>query len=116
MNDKEPNKLLEDFTSGLGRLGDDLPEVADAFVRLTNWCFAEGAIPAKYKELIAVAIGVYARCEYCIAYHVKKALEAGATREEILEAAAEAIAFGGSPATAYCATLVQQCLDAFEEE
>lgn len=112
----DPHKLLEEFNTGLGRLGDELPEIAESFVRLTNWCFTEGAIPAKYKELIAIAIGVYARCEYCIAYHVKKALEEGASREEILEAAAEAIAFGGSPATAYCATLVRECLDAFEEE
>lgn len=112
----DPRKLLNDFQAGLGKLGKDTPEVAAAFVNITNACFIEGEIPAKYKELMALAIAAYARCEYCIAFHVFKALEVGANRDEILEAATLAVAFGGSPTTAYCATLVEECLDAFEKK
>ncbi len=109
----DPRKLLNDFQMGLGKLGKDAPEVAAAFVNLSNACFVEGEIPEKYKELMALAIGVYARCEYCIAYHVFKALEVGANRDEIMEAATLAVAFGGSPSAAYSATLVEECLEAF---
>lgn len=109
----DPRKLLNDFQAGLGKLGKDAPEVAAAFVNITNACFIEGEIPGKYKELMAVSIAVYARCEYCIAYHVFKCIEEGANRDEIMEAATLAIAFGGSPSAAYTATLVEECLDAF---
>ena len=54
------------------------------------------------------------RCEYCINIHVKNALEEGASREEILEAASVAVAYGGSPSMAYVATSVMKALDAFE--
>ncbi|WP_319402484.1 carboxymuconolactone decarboxylase family protein [uncultured Anaeromusa sp.] len=111
----DPKKLLNDFQKGLGKLGQDAPEVAAAFVQLSNACFVEGEIPAKYKELMALAIGVFTRCEYCIAYHVFKAIEEGANRDEIMEAATLAVAFGGSPSAAYSATLVEECLDAFCE-
>ena len=43
----------------------------------------DGALSVKQKEPVAVAIGVYSRCKYCIVFHVYKALEAGATAEEI---------------------------------
>jgi pyruvate dehydrogenase E2 component (dihydrolipoamide acetyltransferase) len=47
--------------------------------------------------------------------HVKQALSEGATREEILEAASVAVAFGGSPAMAYLATTVMSALEEFEK-
>jgi len=107
----EPNKLMGDFTAGLGRVGDEFPELGQAFVNLTSAALLEGELSARVKELIAVALGVFAGCEYCIAYHVHKAVEEGATREEILEAAAVAVAFGGTPAMAKVATALLACLD-----
>ncbi|MEW6048808.1 MAG: carboxymuconolactone decarboxylase family protein [Bacillota bacterium] len=107
----EPNKLMGDFTAGLGRVGDEFPELGQAFVNLTSAALVEGELSARVKELIAVALGVFAGCEYCIAYHVHKAVEEGATREEILEAAAVAVAFGGTPAMAKVATALLACLD-----
>ena len=47
----------------------------------------EGKLDTKTKKLIAVGTTITARCKYCIAIHVEKALKAGATKEEILEAA-----------------------------
>ncbi|MEN6567957.1 MAG: carboxymuconolactone decarboxylase family protein, partial [Veillonellales bacterium] len=102
--------------AGLGRLGKDTPEVAAAYVNLTSACFVEGEIPAKYKELMALAIGVIQGCQYCISYHVYKALEEGANRDEVLEAATLAVAFGGSQAIGKAAILVEECLDAFEKK
>jgi len=73
-------------------------------------------LDVKIKELISVAIGVFSRCEYCIAFHVYKALEEGATRDEIMEAAMVAVAFGGGPTMAYSTTLVRDSIDEFEKD
>lgn len=105
--------MLRNFAKGMGAIGEDLPELSKAFVNLTSASFTEGELSEKVKELIAVALGVALRCEYCIAYHVKKALEKGATREEILEAAGVAVAFGGTPAMVQTAVTVNNFLDEF---
>ncbi len=48
--------------------------------------FADGALPAKTKQLIAVAVAHVTQCPYCIKGHTKAALRAGASREELMEA------------------------------
>ena len=47
----------------------------------------DGAIPQKYRELIALAVSCTTQCPYCLDVHAKKAKEAGATREEVAEVA-----------------------------
>jgi len=58
----------------------------------------DGAIPRKYRELIAVAVACTTQCPYCIEVHSKAAKKAGATREELVEAAflAAALRAGGA--------------------
>jgi len=58
---------------------------------------APGALDAKTKQAIAIALSVLARCEPCVKSHVKKARAMGFSQEEIDEAAWMAIGFGGSP-------------------
>ena len=58
----------------------------------------EGAISLKEKELIALGIGVAMHCEPCIRMHTQKCLAAGATKEQILEAASVAVVMAGGPA------------------
>ena len=72
---------------------------------------ADGAISVLYKELIALGIGVSKQCEPCIVLHVKKCLDAGATREQIIEAASVAVMMGGGPAYTHI-PMVIECLDA----
>ncbi len=48
--------------------------------------FADGALPGKTKQLIAVAVAHVTQCPYCIKGHTKAALRAGASREELMEA------------------------------
>ena len=57
-------------------------------------------------------MAITARCKYCIGIHVEKALKAGATKEEILEAATVAILMGGGPALTYIAE-VKKALEEF---
>lgn len=109
-------KMLQDFTDGLGAVSKDIPNVTRGFMGMMHGTYKDGALSVREKELISVAIGAYNRCEYCIVYHVYKALEAGCTRAEIMEAAGVAIAFGGGPSMAYTATLLKESLDTFEPD
>lgn len=62
------------------------PEIHDAFSQFSERVFAEGALPAKTKQLIAVAVAHSTQCPYCIRGHTKAALRHGATSAEIMEA------------------------------
>jgi AhpD family alkylhydroperoxidase len=63
---------------------------------------AEGAIPRKYRELIALGVAFTTQCAYCIDTHSRQAREAGASKEEIAETAfvAAAVRAGGTLAHA----------------
>ena len=62
------------------------PETEKAFDAFSKQVFADGALPAKTKQLIAVAVAHVTQCPYCIRGHTKAALRHGATREEVMEA------------------------------
>src|SRR5436190_5837129 len=62
------------------------PEAMKAFWAFDKLAVAEGAIPVKYKELIAVAVAVTTQCPYCIEIHAANARRAGATEAELVEA------------------------------
>lgn len=109
-------EMLNSFTGGLGVLAETNGESVNAFMNLLGTNYAAGAMDVKTKELISVGIGAYNRCEYCIVFHVYKALEAGATREEIIEAAMVSVAFGGGPTMAYTVTLLKEAIDEFEKD
>jgi AhpD family alkylhydroperoxidase len=63
------------------------PEVMKAFWAFDRAAVADGAIPVKYKELIAVALALTTQCAYCIDIHSGNARKAGATDAELAEAA-----------------------------
>jgi AhpD family alkylhydroperoxidase len=62
------------------------PEIHDAWQAFTDRVFADGALPSKTKQLIAVAVAHVTQCPYCIRGHVRAAERAGATPEELMEA------------------------------
>lgn len=70
----------------------------DAWLGLNNIVGRDGAIPKKYRELMAVAVACTTQCPYCIEAHAQAAKSAGATREELVEAAfvAAALRAGGA--------------------
>ncbi|MCL2842246.1 MAG: carboxymuconolactone decarboxylase family protein [Oscillospiraceae bacterium] len=111
---RDVRNMLNEFLGGVKELSKETPENVSAFLNLLGTAYAPGASDVKTKELISVGIGIYNRCEYCIVYHVYKAFEAGATRQEIVEAAMVAVAFGGGPSMAYSVTVMKECLDEFE--
>jgi AhpD family alkylhydroperoxidase len=62
------------------------PEINEAFENFSRAVFAEGALPEKTKQLIAVAVAHVTQCPYCITGHTKLARRKGARPEEIMEA------------------------------
>lgn len=113
---KDVRATLEDGGYGNEALMASNPEAWNSLMSFIGGALGDGAVPAKYKELIAVGISAYSRCEYCIVGHVRNALQAGCTRQEILEAATVATAFGGGPTMAYSSAILVAALDEFEKE
>jgi AhpD family alkylhydroperoxidase len=62
------------------------PDIYGAFRTFSQRVFADGALPSKTKELIAVAVAHVTQCPYCIRGHTDLALKKGATEAEIMEA------------------------------
>ena len=82
----------------LPKLGAKVPEAWKTFVAFDKAALAEGAIPAKYKELMAVAVALTTQCPYCIEIHKSNAVKAGATDVELAEVVfvAAALRAGGA--------------------
>ena len=92
-----------------------VPDTAKGFAQLAQAAIAPGALDSKTKELIALAIGITARCDGCLAYHSKAAARHGATREEVLETIGVSIYMGGGPSMIYGAEALA-AFDAFTKE
>lgn len=115
---ENPRKMLNDFVGGLETFSEyeATKGSVEAFMNLLGTTYEDGALDAKTKELISIGIACYNRCLYCIVYHAYKALEAGANRDEILQAAMVSVAFGGGPSMAYSVTMLKNSLDEFEKD
>lgn len=77
----------------------DRSKVYNAFIDLENQAYAVGKLGKKYKEMIAIGISIKINCESCLEWHINEALNAGALKEEIIEAIGVGIEMGGGPAT-----------------
>jgi AhpD family alkylhydroperoxidase len=82
----------------LKKLGELAPAAWKGFRDFDAAAMADGAVPVKYKELIAVAVALTTQCPYCIEIHAKKARQAGATEVELAEVTlvAAALRAGGA--------------------
>lgn len=78
-----------------------IPETWSGFQSLHAAAMAEGALPTRLKEAVALTIGVIKRCDGCIAYHAKAAARAGATPEEVAELLGVALLMDGGTASVY---------------
>jgi AhpD family alkylhydroperoxidase len=74
--------LLSDLRPPTKSLRRAVPEMWTAFVGTHDAAMAQGEVPTRSKEAVALAISVVKRCDGCIAYHAKAAARAGATPAE----------------------------------
>jgi AhpD family alkylhydroperoxidase len=89
-----PVSALLDFMS-LELISKQEPEVIAALYRLKGTVFKEGALSVKDKELIAVAVTALLKCDECLVLHAKKAVDAGATKDELRESLLVAMYLAG---------------------
>ena len=87
--------------ASLKKMDNLAPEVMKAFWAFDKAAVAAGAIPVKYKELIAVAVALTTQCPYCIDIHSCNARKAGATDAEMVEAAMIAAALRAGAAVTH---------------
>lgn len=85
------------------------PALWSAFAGFAHEAAKEGALPEKYKEILGVALAVAEHCPFCISIHAKAAIEAGATRQEIMEGGFMAVLMGGGPSMAYLRYVIDAC-------
>ncbi len=95
----------------MNQLGAANPGMASAFFGLKDQVFAEGALPAKHKKLLAVALAIAGHCDGCITAHVNACIDAGCTRQEFSEMVGVAVLMGGGPSFFYGS----KAIDAFEQ-
>jgi len=88
------------------------PETFAAFQAFSKQVFADGALPSKTKELIAVAVAHVTQCPYCIRSHTKRATLKGATEQETMEAIWVAAEMRAGAASAHSAIAI----DAMNQE
>ena len=88
-----------------------IPDTWAGFASMHKAAMADGALPSRIKELMALVIGVVEHCDGCVAYHARAAAAAGATEEEVAEALGVALLMNGGPASVWA----PRALAAFHE-
>lgn len=108
-------ELIKEYKRGMVYLSQTNPEEFKKFIDFSSSVRKDGKLNLKTKELIAIGIAVAMGCSYCIGIHVRKAFQAGATPEEIMEAGTVAVLMGGGIAFAYI-TELKKAIDFFKEK
>lgn len=93
--------VIDDLREPTRSLRRAAPSAWSAFNELHQAAVADGELPARIKELMALVIAVVKQCDGCIAYHAKAAARRGATEAEVAEALSVALLMDGGTATVY---------------
>jgi AhpD family alkylhydroperoxidase len=101
--------MTKELRTGLREMRAGAPEVMKAFAGIAQAALEPKALDTKTKELIALAISVAVRCDDCIAFHAKAAVDQGAGKDEILETLGMAIYMGAGPSVMYAAHAIEAC-------
>jgi len=91
----------------VGQLGQLHPEAMQGFQALDKAALGDGAIPKKYKELMALAVALTTQCGYCLEVHRKAAVAAGATEQELAETTFVAVALRAGAALTHGTHLIE---------
>jgi AhpD family alkylhydroperoxidase len=106
-----PNEVLGELREPAHELREHIPDVIGAYAEMQRAAMADGALTAKTKELIALAVAVTRECDGCIASHARGAARRGASESEVAEALGVAVLLNGGPGTVWA----PRALAAFRE-
>ena len=95
------NEYRQQISAGIAEIAKSSPDVVRGYRTLANARSREGALDARTRELVALAVAVTVRCDGCIAVHVDLAKKNGATQEEITDALGVAVMVNAGSALIY---------------
>ena len=98
--------ITKDLSANLRKLRKGIPDTMQGFSAIAQAATRDGALSKKTKELIALALGVAARCDGCIGFHAEALVKLGATRAEVEEVLGMVVYMGGGPAAMYAADAI----------
>jgi AhpD family alkylhydroperoxidase len=104
---KDWSDMAQGLSKMVGEVRKGAPEAMKGFSALAKAATAEGAVDAKTKELVALALGIAARCDGCLAFHAKAVFDLGGTRDEVMEIIAMSVYMGGGPSLMYGALALE---------
>jgi AhpD family alkylhydroperoxidase len=96
-----------DESSVAGHLFKAAPKTLTPYSQLAKSASGDGAVESKIKELMALSISITIRCEDCIVFHLRAALQHGATKADVVETIELAIEMGGGPSVVYGARTLE---------
>jgi AhpD family alkylhydroperoxidase len=108
---KDYKQITKDISGALAKLRVDAPELMKGFADLASAATQDGVLDKKTKELIALALGVAARCDGCLGFHTQALARLGASKQEVIETLGMAVYMGGGPSLMYAA----DAITAFEQ-
>jgi AhpD family alkylhydroperoxidase len=94
-------ETIGDIRNPARELREQIPDVLAAYAAMQRAVIVDGALPARVKELIALAIAVTRECDGCIAAHALGAARKNASEDEVAEALGVAIMMNGGPGTVW---------------
>ncbi len=100
-------KKLNEVNKIMTEIGKDNGKFQDSFMNFMSGAMGDGALDGKIKEYIALALGIAAKCEWCISYHVYTAIKMGATKKELMEVGYVTVMMYGSPALMEMNSLIE---------
>lgn len=89
----------------------ETPELWKDYISLAEKASSDGALSAKVKELMMVALSIALRCESCLMVHLKRAQKLGATRQEIAETLGVTLLMNGGPADVWSREIIAEALE-----
>jgi AhpD family alkylhydroperoxidase len=95
------HQITDDLRAPFRELTEAIPDVMAGYNALHKATMADGALSARMKELIALAISVTRECDGCISAHARGAARRGATVSEVTEMIGVAISMNGGPGTVW---------------
>ena len=103
--------FMAEIEGDIGTYAKEVPETMKGFGTMGAAAKKSGALDEKTKEIMALGIAIATRCDSCIGFHVRAAIKAGASREEVAETISVAVMMGGGPAFMYGA----KALEAYDQ-
>ena len=94
-------QVTEDLKGPYRDLREAIPGVLAGYTELHRAAMRDGALPAKTKELIALAVAITRECDGCIAAHARGAFRRGASDAEVAEMIGVVIMMNGGPGTVW---------------